>query len=331
MQKHLTARESPFVLLAALACSYACGSEDEPGPTGPVQGGSGGSSAAGTSSGSNAGGGGGTDGGGRGGSAGAGVGGSGMGGSGGSGASSGSGGSGAPTAGNGTCGADALFCEDFEDLAVGAVANNAGFEIDNGGATLSIDGTVAQGSRSLHIASTGSAFGFIRTTFNPPGNSFFGRVRLRVQSFPTAPNYAHFILVEATGTGSNGLVRPVGGQFIEGQGETALWGVGNDRGSSGDWTSWQPSAPAVSGEWICYEWQMRAADNNIDVWLDGVAQPALSVSSTMRRDYNNGPAFAFPTFQSIRFGWWLFQPNDGMRDVWLDDIAIAPTRIGCGG
>jgi hypothetical protein len=326
MLKHSVALQSSFLLLAAVAS--ACGSEEEAGPTGPAQGGSGGSSLGGTSSGSNAGGGGGGASAGGGGSAGAG--GSGMGGSGGS-AGAGNGGSGGASAGDGTCGANALFCEDFEDLAVGAVPTNAGFEIDNGGATLSIDGTVAQGSRSLHIASMGSSFGFIRTTFSPPGNSFFGRVRLRVQSFPTAPNYAHFILVEATGTGSNGQVRPVGGQFIDGEGETALWGVGNDRGSSGDWTSWQPSAPAVSGEWICYEWQMRAADNNIDVWLDGVAQPALSVSSTTRRDYNDGPAFAFPTFQSIRFGWWLFQPNDGMRDVWLDDIAIAPTRIGCGG
>jgi len=72
-----------------------------------------------------------------------------------------------------------------------------------------------------------------------------------------------------------------------------------------------------------------AADNNIDVWLDGVAQPALSVSSTMRRDYN-GSRFTFPTFNTVWFGWWQFQASNTVRDVYLDDLALSTTRVGCG-
>jgi hypothetical protein len=234
--------------------------------------------------------------------------------------------------GDGSCPAGALFCEDFEGFAAGALPGSAPFTPQTGGgASLSIDGTTAgQGSRSLHVNAPGNSFGYIRVNnFSPPGNNFFGRVRVRVDAFPTSPDYAHFVLVEATGAGG-GLVRPVGGQYIPGQGQTALWGVGNDQGSSGDWTSWQPSVPTVSSQWICYEWQMRSADANIDVWLDEVPQPALSVSSQQRRDYN-GSRFAFPTFNTIWFGWWLFQANNGTRDVWLDDIALASTRVGCGG
>jgi hypothetical protein len=232
--------------------------------------------------------------------------------------------------GDGSCPEGALFCEDFEAYAAGALPNNAPWTPQTGGgSTLNIDGATALGTRALHIQAPGNSFGYIRINgFSAPNNSFFGRVQVRVESFPTQPDFAHFVLVEATGAGG-GLVRPVGGQYIPGQGQTALWGVGNDQGSSGDWTSWQPSVPAVSEQWICYEWQMRAADNNIDVWLDEVAQPALSVSSQVRRDYN-GRAFAFPTFNTLWFGWWLFQANNGSRDVWLDDIALATTRIGCG-
>jgi hypothetical protein len=232
-------------------------------------------------------------------------------------------------AGDGSC-TGALFCEDFEDYAVGGLPAGAPWANETGGgATLSIDGTNVRGSRSLHVRTADGGHGYIRVNnFRPPGNSFFGRVQLLVNSFPTSPAYAHFVLVEATGAGG-GLVRPVGGQFIPGQGATALWGVGNDQGASGDWTSWQPAVPTASARWICYEWQMRAADNNIDVWLDGTAQPALSVSSTSRRDYN-GARFAFPTFNTVWFGWWQFQASSAVRDIYLDDLALATTRIGCG-
>jgi hypothetical protein len=231
-------------------------------------------------------------------------------------------------AGDGSCNG-ALFCEDFEKYAVGALPTGAPWANETGGGgTLSIDGTNVRGTRSLHVRTADGGHGYIRVNnFSPPGNSFFGRVELLVNSFPTSPDYAHFVLVEATGAGG-GLVRPVGGQYIPGQGATALWGVGNDQGSSGDWTSWQPTVPTVSAKWVCYEWEMRAADNNIDVWLDGVAQPALSVSSTTRRDYN-GSKFAFPTFNTIWFGWYQFQASSTVRDIYLDDLALSTTRIGC--
>jgi hypothetical protein len=230
--------------------------------------------------------------------------------------------------GDGSC-TGALFCEDFESYAVGGLPAGAPWASETGGGgTLSIDGTNVRGTRSLHVRTADGGHGYIRVNnFSPPGNSFFGRVELMVNSFPTSPDYAHFVLVETTGAGG-GLVRPVGGQYIPGQGTTALWGVGNDQGSSGDWTSWQPTVPAVSARWICYEWEMRAADNNIDVWLDGVAQPALSVSSTVRRDYN-GSRFTFPTFNTIWFGWYQFQASSTVRDIYLDDLALSTTRIGC--
>lgn len=171
----------------------------------------------------------------------------------------------------------------------------------------------------------------VPTRFAPPGNSFFGRMWVWVDAFPTRPDYAHFTLVEAAGSGNNTLVRPVGGQYIPGQGNgAALWGVGSNGGPTGDWTQWQPTTPTTGGRWTCFEWQMQAADNSVNVWIDGVAKPELSVSTRNHGGANTD--FVFPAFNQIKLGWQLYQggatPN--RYDIWLDDIALTSSRIGCG-
>lgn len=69
----------------------------------------------------------------------------------------------------------------------------------------------------------------------PPGNSFWARLRLRVNAFPTAPDWAHWTLAEASGTGSPTLVRPLGGQYTPTE-KGNFYGVGSDLGPTGDWT-----------------------------------------------------------------------------------------------
>jgi len=45
----------------------------------------------------------------------------------------------------------------------------------------------------------------------------------------------------------------------------------------------------------------------------------------------NNVDFVFPQVNSIWFGWWLYQggPTPSSFDLWLDDLALATTRIGC--
>ena len=194
-------------------------------------------------------------------------------------------------------------------------------------ATLTIDATHARGQKALHVHTQGNGKGYITpSSFAPPGNSFFGRMYAWVDAFPSAPSYAHFTLVEAAGTPA-GLIRPIGGQYIDGQGK--FWGVGSDGGPTGDWTNWKTSAPAESGKWLCLEWQVAAADNDIRVWIDSAAQTDLSVST--KNHGGSAGDFVFPTFNKIWFGWWLYQasPTPDHFDVWLDDIAISSQRLGC--
>ena len=250
----------------------------------------------------------------------------------GSGAGSGTGtdtGSSTPTSGcsSGTY----LFCEDFESSASGA-ASSANWNIDTNG-TASIDATHARGNKALHLHTTDNGRAFLLPkSFAPPGNSFYGRMWIWVDAFPTKPDFAHFTMVEALGTGNNTLVRPIGGQYIPGMGNgNALWGVGSDGGPTGDWTNWKPSAPTSGAKWTCMEWQMDAADNSVKVWIDGIAQPDLSVSTTNHGGAQNAD-FVFPMFNQIKLGWQLYQGGamPGQFDVWLDDVALSSERINCG-
>lgn len=252
------------------------------------------------------------------------------------GSSGGGGGAGSGSAGAGvTCASPGLlFCEDFESAALGA-ASSTKWTNDVLNGALTIDATHAQGTRALHVHTDGNGRALIRVTaFSPPANSFYGRARVWATAFPTAPNYAHFTMVEAAAAGgTGGVVRPIGGQFIPKtdvpDAGRSLWGVGSDGGATGDWTNWKTAAPAEAGRWLCMEWQLRAADSTVNVWIDGVARPELTVSKTSHGGTNVD--FVFPTITQIWFGWWLYQagPTPASFDVWFDDIALGTSKIGC--
>lgn len=217
-----------------------------------------------------------------------------------------------------------LFCEDFQRLPVGAGTSLAwGVDTRNGSLAVERD---RRGQKVLHARVEGNGRAFLKVDdFAAPGNSFYGRTRVKVAAFPTAPDWAHYTLIEATGDGPE-IVRPLGGQYVPPLRRT-LWGVGADGGPTGDWTNWRESAPSEAGRWQCVEWRMDAADNKVELWFDGVAKPDLTVST---RDHGgNQVDFLFPRFDTVKIGWQLYQPNEGSYDIWYDDIALGAERIGC--
>lgn len=111
-----------------------------------------------------------------------------------------------------SCPRGVLFCEDFERLPRGGPSTlNWGVDTRNG--TLTVE-RARHGNQVLHIHTVDNGRAFLRVDdFAAPGNRFYGRMRLRVDAFPTAPDWAHFTLVEATGTDSSEVVRPIGGQY----------------------------------------------------------------------------------------------------------------------
>jgi hypothetical protein len=230
----------------------------------------------------------------------------------------------------GCAGRTALFCEDFEALPEGeAISARWTNETRNG--SLTIDGERARGEHALHVHTDDNGTAFLRIPFMPPDNSHFGRMWLYVNAFPSAPDWAHYTLVEGRGTGA-GAIRPVGGQFAPAGGSRtagAYWGIGSDGGPTGDWTNWRTSAPSEGGVWTCVEWELDASDNFIRLTFDGVANDDLTVDTT---DHGGNPVdFVFPTFETLRIGWQLYQggTTPAVFDLWIDDLVLDTERVGC--
>lgn len=222
-----------------------------------------------------------------------------------------------------------VFCEDFEALPLGA-ATSTKWTTEAAAGTLTIDATHARGQHALKIATTGNGRGRLQVTgLAPAGNSLYGVAHVWVTGFPTAPDYAHFTMVELAGAGGGTLLRPIGGQYAPGSPAGSFWGVGSDGGPTGDWTNWRRSAPSEGGKWVCMEFQLAATDATISVWIDGVAHPELTVSRASHG--GNAVDLVFPTIDRAWFGWWLYQanPTPAGFEVWLDDLALASTRLGC--
>lgn len=228
-----------------------------------------------------------------------------------------------PETGSRHCGGPGvLFCENFDRLPAGG-ASSLNWGIDTRNATLTVE------RDTLHVHTRDNGRAFLRVDdFAAPGNHFFGRMRLRVDEFPTAPDWAHFTLVEATGTGSTEVVRPVGGQYVPTLGRS-LWGIGADGGPTGDWTNWRESAPVREDAWQCFEWELDATGNRVAVWIDGVANPELTASTD---DHGGNPVpFVLPTVTTVKIGWQLYQggTTPDHFDLWIDDVALSTRRLGC--
>lgn len=230
-----------------------------------------------------------------------------------------------------------IFCEDFNQLRRGG-ASSLRWGLDTRNATMDVtkppksktDNKHAAGSgKGLHIHTVDNGRAFL--TVNDlalDGKPLYGRLRLKVAAFPTAPDWAHFTLVEATGTGSSEIVRPVGGQYAPDNGKT-MWGIGADGGPTGDWTNWRESAPTTAGTWQCVEWRLDPKDNQVQTWFDGVDNPDLAVST----DDHGGTQvpFILPKINTMKIGWQLYQSGTTPKtyDLWIDDVALATTRVGC--
>jgi hypothetical protein len=228
-----------------------------------------------------------------------------------------------------------LFCEDFEGLPRGAATGEGwGTDVQNG--SLSVERDTPHGGNHrpgqvLHVHTEGNGHAFVQVGgLSAPRNSFYGRMRVRIDELPSAPDWAHFTLVEATGTGDGSVVRPVGGQYVPTvDGGTDLWGVGSDGGPTGDWTDWQQTSPAEAGRWTCVEWRLDASDNRVSVWMDGRPHPDLTVDTTHHG--GNPVDFVLPRIDTVRIGWQLYQPGPtpSSYDLRLDDLALSTHRLGC--
>lgn len=224
-----------------------------------------------------------------------------------------------------------FFKENFDRLPLGPVTAGRGWSADTSNGSLTVEpGATGHGHElRLHTEGNGRAF-LVLSDLAPAGNSFWARLRLRVDRLPTAPDWAHWTIAEASGSDVPTLVRPLGGQYVP-TSKGNFWGVGSDLGPTGDWTAWKTSAPAAAGTWQCVEFHLDATDSRVTVYLDGAEQPELTVST--KQHGGTADDFVFPRFDKLKLGWQLYQadPTPSLYDMHMDDVALSGKRVGgCG-
>jgi hypothetical protein len=75
--------------------------------------------------------------------------------------------------------------------------------------------------------------------------------------------------------------------------------------------------PLVIGRWVCLEWQVHPSTNEVRVWLDESEVSALHVTDWLPS------AFSDFFLELISY--------QGTYDIWIDELAYGPERIGCRG
>lgn len=175
--------------------------------------------------------------------------------------------------------------------------------------TISADRAAAGTTRSLRMKITPMAMAArlgTTTVFPAPSNTLYGRMYVYFAG-AALPADRHLELASIVGGGKLyqlGIYR----QRLH----SNYYGPDDDAG---------PVArdPFPTNRWVCLEWLFDgSATSQVQVWVDGVEDADLRITGRN-----------MPSFTRLYVGTRLYG-NDGRNyEVWLDEIAIGASRIGC--
>jgi hypothetical protein len=205
-----------------------------------------------------------------------------------------------------TCPADAILCDDFE---TGNLSNWSRQVI--GGTAASVDVTTSfrhGGTHALQLSYPGGSgtSGAAAVAFGHMVNTGTLAIREWVES-PDPLTKFNLVLTETN---------LVTGQFVTAGGNnSALW-VSSEQNAGGTLVDHNSSVPTAIGQWTCVEAVITiASPSQVQLFIDG----AQVVSATL-----NDTA---PAYTETQIG--LTRADQSGDLLYVDDVAIAPSRIGC--
>jgi hypothetical protein len=178
-------------------------------------------------------------------------------------------------------------------------------------ANVQVDNTNSHSQPNAVKVNGGSGtWGIISTN---PGDAFYLRVWMLLESTPAGDP----VLI-GIGQGENNEVRlRLKTGFV-----TANIAVGDGLAPIAAPTGTCPECVSIPTDWFCAEMFVDRVANSLDIWIDGVQ--AAAVTSNMGW-HSSG---TWPdSITEVRFG--SMELGGPSSNIWLDDIAIGPTRIGC--
>jgi hypothetical protein len=266
---------------------------------------------------------------------------------------------GAPNGGASNGGADAdggaadpckaaRFCETFETYPTGKPPAGGWKAQTNLGAISVVDTEHFGGGKSVKFttqSASGGKTAYIRldvaSVFPAPGNMYFGRMMARLESAPEQSVHWTFIqsggLIE--GQNYHALYRYGGQQPIK-NGTTfvgtqlmANYETPDSYGGTGPSSDcWNHSNAKVMpvAKWTCIEWQFDGPNDTMRFWLDDAAIDTLTVQGKGQGCVHQDKTFEWkaPRFDNVQLGWESYQ-QDTERTLYIDDVVISTTRVGC--
>lgn len=234
----------------------------------------------------------------------------------------------------------ALFCDDFEGWDAGAVPG-APWTVTLNKGTVAVSTTrAASGHKSVRVAVQGGVSGdsyrrAVLTLAGSPllpvtGNNLFGRMRVWVDNLPSGDKndgeLVHYSFISGSGTSA-----AAGGTTLVKYGAMNFKRfLANYWEGPTKYDCWRNSATAMpEGRWACLEWQFDGSKNEARLWLDGTALNDVTIlgSGSGCVGTTNKP-WHFPVFDRLELGWQNYQLWTG-QELWMDDVAIGTSRIGC--
>jgi hypothetical protein len=223
------------------------------------------------------------------------------------------------------------LCEDFES---GALDPKVWGKHTTAGSSITVDQMQAHGGKfALHIKLAAGQSNVAQitdaVTFPAKNNTFYTRAFFYISPDLPADNSGGFHMAYLLATGNNDLGFVEAGLGSAGNkeylGYSEYYGAGPGVHAHGPtFTEFGPRSPThvVPMKWLCLELMQggNATTTMRRVWVDDKELP---------EQVNNFSGRKPPQFDLMSIGVLQYHQTPILSDVWIDDIRVSSTRIGC--
>jgi len=239
--------------------------------------------------------------------------------------------------GTGTCPPGAILCDDFETY-TSAADLAAAWTVTTTGATLKVETSKPfKGAQGVHIsAAGGTPVGSLMKQGAPlfpiAGNSFYGRLMVWVNQVPTGA--VHWNNIQSSGIMANSTQTSKygwGGMYGTIMAGYTIRNNPTDANAVVD-CSKSSTMTLPPKRWVCVEWQFDGAGNEMHYWFDGQLLTDVDVIKTGSKCVTPEPPAGLwqaPVFNNLTIGWLQYQSSGVAIDMWMDDLVVNTTRVGC--
>jgi hypothetical protein len=238
------------------------------------------------------------------------------------------------TSPGGTGCAASVFCDGFENQTGTAPSGRWSLSTPNcsGSGSAAVDGTVAHnGTKSLRVTGADGycnhVFADDTTDLATASPTWYVRFWINhTTALPTG--HVTFLAMNDSANGNTDL-------RLGGQNGALVW---NRQSDDATLPAQSPAGVAQSvmlptGTWTCVEFSVNGGNGQIQTWVNGMAVPGLTEDGVPTPDVDqqwlagNGANWR-PHLTDLKLGWESYG-GGGPDTLWMDDVALGTSRIGC--